>query len=541
MGKVKIPIQNYWLIGLLVLAAVFYLLNWNNLQVGQNNDDAHYVVTAWSLVNGQGFSLTNYAHIQPETKYPPLFPLLLALLAWFFPGNVDILKVIPFCFTLLDVLLLNLFLEKIEVKPLLRQGIVVLFALHPITVSQAAMIMSEPVYLAVLLMALLYLKRPPLKVRRSETVFGFLAGLLGAVGFLVRIMGLTLLPAAGLALLTRKLWWRATAFGLVFLLVVSIWGYRNLTIGNSGLFGGYEDDVKQAQLQSNLPEEKGFLPALKVLARRLPQNTWEEVSAYLPALLVPALPGPGTSVLVVSADLPFWEVVIGLGITGLLGLGAFIYARSKGLDTPLWFTASQLGLLLIWTFTFQRYYYAVLPFCYLYFLTAIDFLLGKVRVLPHIQAVRPFLTRLKLSENRFLLTLILLMVLNLYITIYNTINPMKDQMRDFQAGVDWLNQNTPSDAILMTNFAPSVWLYARRPTADYPAWTTSESIQRDIKEKKADFIILGPDLDHKSPVTTPSYVQRYLRPFIEQNPGDFLLVYRDLSKALVIYQVIHSN
>src|SRR5262245_12487243 len=62
---------------------------------GQCHDDGIYVLTAKALAEGEGYRLTNLPGEPPQTKYPPLYPVLLALLwkLWpDFPANLVLLQ-----------------------------------------------------------------------------------------------------------------------------------------------------------------------------------------------------------------------------------------------------------------------------------------------------------------------------------------------------------------------------------------------------------------------------------------------------------------
>src|SRR5215471_427636 len=65
---------------------------------GVVHDDAIYVVTAKALAEGDGYRLIHLPGTPRQTKYPPLFPALLAFL-WkldpHFPANTWLLLTVP--------------------------------------------------------------------------------------------------------------------------------------------------------------------------------------------------------------------------------------------------------------------------------------------------------------------------------------------------------------------------------------------------------------------------------------------------------------
>ena len=61
--------------------AVFYALAWLSPAIGLYHDDAVYLVTAKAIAAGHGYTIESLPHPIPQTKYPPLFPAVLALFA----------------------------------------------------------------------------------------------------------------------------------------------------------------------------------------------------------------------------------------------------------------------------------------------------------------------------------------------------------------------------------------------------------------------------------------------------------------------------
>jgi len=66
---------------------------------GVYHDDAIYVSTAKAIAQGDGYRLINLPNSPKQTKYPILYPLLLAATIWKFwpqfPQNILYMQVIP--------------------------------------------------------------------------------------------------------------------------------------------------------------------------------------------------------------------------------------------------------------------------------------------------------------------------------------------------------------------------------------------------------------------------------------------------------------
>ena len=79
---------------LLLLPSAVYLWWSDDIpQFGDPHDDAVYFVSAKSLANGGGYRIESLPGEPSQTKYPPLYPLLLSL-AWrinpHFPENLPL-------------------------------------------------------------------------------------------------------------------------------------------------------------------------------------------------------------------------------------------------------------------------------------------------------------------------------------------------------------------------------------------------------------------------------------------------------------------
>jgi hypothetical protein len=83
---------------LLLSLAPFYWTSFHAPAVGTIHDDGIYLVTAKALAEGKGYRIISLPSEPKQTKYPIVFPFLLALV-WkafpHFPGNIPVLKLVP--------------------------------------------------------------------------------------------------------------------------------------------------------------------------------------------------------------------------------------------------------------------------------------------------------------------------------------------------------------------------------------------------------------------------------------------------------------
>ena len=92
-----------WGIFLLACAGLFaaYVSALSVPGIGLAGDDGAYVVTGKALAEGRGYRIISQPNEPAQTKYPVLFPALIACI-WKlfpeFPANALALKLIAFCF-----------------------------------------------------------------------------------------------------------------------------------------------------------------------------------------------------------------------------------------------------------------------------------------------------------------------------------------------------------------------------------------------------------------------------------------------------------
>ena len=207
-----------------------------NNQLKAQYDSGVYVVLATSLSMGQGYRDIFVLGDPPHTKYPPVFPLLLAPFIHAFGYNVVLLKlmVIAMAVSALYVLY-RLYADEGD------QGMPLVLALaaatSPGVVFFSQSVMTEVPYLLLSLLALLALHRysPP----ASGAALAIIAGLV-SLAYLTRLVGLSLLVAAVAYLLceggapTRSARRRdAIVIGLLAAVPAAAWFLRSWWVGES--------------------------------------------------------------------------------------------------------------------------------------------------------------------------------------------------------------------------------------------------------------------------------------------------------------------
>ena len=192
-------------------------------QLGAYHDDAIYLVSAKALASHGGYRILSLPEKPFQTKYPPVFPLLLSMI-WRldarFPENLP--KVTALCWSLLPLYVFLVFrvLRRWSLSRMEAAGICALTALSPHVVLSGLMTMSELAFGVLLMTTLLLLERSMIK---AGVAIAALAGLAGGLAFLTRTQAIALLMSAAAVLLWRRRWLQAAVFSLVFGVFAAGW------------------------------------------------------------------------------------------------------------------------------------------------------------------------------------------------------------------------------------------------------------------------------------------------------------------------------
>lgn len=287
-------------------------------------------------------------HIFEAYPFPPLYPLLLGLLgggamriAWTYAlGAVTLAAIVMLCRCLF---------MQLGAGRLVAGATALAFALLPITLAVAMGVLSEPLFLALLLGAALLLERP------SPGAVGWCgAALIVGLAPLVRTAGVVAVAAFLAAYCLRRAWRAAppaSVAPLIAVLPIAAWQLTKLLAGFDGYqfaaLGGHvsldQVFINVRALAHHLPrafDDLGRAPGawalagagLLALGAALPharRGSFQAcfVLAYLPVLL--AWPYPDHAARLAWVALPF---ALGLALCGLRALGR---GRAAGAATAL--------------------------------------------------------------------------------------------------------------------------------------------------------------------------------------------------------------
>lgn len=184
-------------------------------QLGWSHDDGIYLAGAKSLAEGKGYTIPSLPRAPAQTKYPPLYAVLLTPVWWLspeFPQNLPLATLVAWL-TLPPVLLLSLRLYKTFGFPRWSGWVMVaVLAVNPYVTLFGRSLRSEVPFTALLLGSVL-------AVRQNAMLAGLLAGL----AYLTRTAALPMLIAAPLVYAWKRQWRQAAQFLLLMLPFVAGW------------------------------------------------------------------------------------------------------------------------------------------------------------------------------------------------------------------------------------------------------------------------------------------------------------------------------
>lgn len=229
-----------WLTVLVFLCLVpIYLAGLRVPAVGLYHDDGVYLVTAKALAEGHGYRIISLPDEPRQTKYPPVFPSLLALtwrMAPAFPANVWLLKLTPLIASLAWFLLTWRLYGALGMPASLRPLAVACTVAAPWTVYLSVTLLSETTFAALCTATLLVLEGQT--ERRPSAARIAAAASLAAAAVLTRTAGVALVAAVfGWLLLARRDPGRALLFGGVVSAWVAPWAVWIASAPDAGFYG----------------------------------------------------------------------------------------------------------------------------------------------------------------------------------------------------------------------------------------------------------------------------------------------------------------
>ncbi len=313
------------------------------------HDDAIYYTLGEALAQGQGYNIVSLPRTLPETKYPFLYPLLLAPFCRLLPeapAVFPMLKAVTFLITIAWWYTLWLLLSKRGAGAGTFGWVLLFTAANPLWMYMAASILPDALFALLTTLALICLDRCESSGgdRSGAWRWALLAAAAAAGAFLAKTVGVALLAAGAASLLLRRRIREALIFATVAALLCAPWIWFQRTTADAGDFiEGYytKDSYSRGHVLAGYdPAEQADILVQNAAFQVLSFQALLQANAEVDSMVLPAI---------------LWI----LFLAGLL-------ASARSPDSVILWVAAYTGVLMCWVWPPARYQAPLFPFFVLF-------------------------------------------------------------------------------------------------------------------------------------------------------------------------------
>jgi hypothetical protein len=487
----KVAILGLFLVALAPSAYLAWTLR-DMPHLGFYHDDSLYWVSAHSLATGDGYRIQSLPGEPYQTKYPPLYPALLAAV-WKlnpqFPANLPLATLVAWLMLPLFLAALWRLLSEDGFSTRERTILLLAAALSPVTVVFGFSLMPELGFTALLIASLILAEHA--MQPDAPRWLAVAAGLCAGAAYLAKSIAAPLLLTVPLCFILRKHFRQAALFAGAMLPAVAGWQWwiaRHLVHVADPATMYYTDYVGYQHY--NVP------------LRDLPLVIWYNLDGFL----------QGAGKLLIF-DLPYGskhlERLIAIAaIAGCVRLAA----RTRKLQYPL-AALGMTAVLLVWHFPpDQRFVFPLYPLLLAGFATEIRNLCGALRAA---WAKRVLADRVVVAGFGTLLAG--LAAFAIFCTAFGLIRVVPDLFATYRSDFDaraqayqWIARNVPRDAKIYAYQDPMMFLYTGHKSSRLPIppkflyHADDQSIDRLMasmpnfaRDNQLDYLLLTPDDYHR--------------------------------------------
>ena len=496
---------------------------------GTFHDDGIYAVTAEALATGRGYRIVSLPSQMPQTKYPFLFPALLAAV-WKafprFPQNLIWLKFVPLgCALAWTAFSCSLLREK--TGHTISLALTVLMALSPWVLFLGTTLLSETLFAALATGALVLVSR----MERGRCGWGMVIGvaiLAGAV-FLTRTAGIAVVGACAISLLVRGLNRQALAVVLIFAVICAPWiCWQRQQAKPTSAQDAYYSQMNYGEWNILLhftPAQKGAILAQNLLGTIL-----------APAVLM-GVPATG------------WGAGMAILAGSLVAAGFFRRLSWRPQATEI-LVLLYTGLVVCWAWPPVRFLAPLLPLLLFYGYEGTQALCRALAVpARHARLALAAVGLLYAAQGAG--TLEAMAAAARETGAVPVPNMPQDDWREMSGMLAWLNRNTSRQAVLMGNLDPALYLYTGRTSVrgfvqdpyqlHYAAGArplgSPSDLLRTAEQYGVSYLVATPNCSFREGV----YLEKLTRELIRNYPGSFHLAYQSRDSRYRIYAVTSDS
>ena len=451
------PLACLFLLMSLAPSAVFLWQHSDLPRFGDLHDDSLYYVSAKSLADGGGYRIESLPGEPSQTKYPPLYPLLLSI-AWHidpqFPHNLPIAAWISWLALPAIMIQLLWVFPRLGITDWRAWMLMTLVAVNPYMLVFSSTLVSELTYTALMLAAILLTERA---TQADAMASAIAAGAVAGLAYLTRSAGIVFLVAGPLYLWIRHKRREAVLFASAMLPFVAgwtIWTRLHQVSTNDPALIYYTDYFRYELYSISLHD--------------LPVFLWRNIDGLLQGIGSLVLPN-------VVGSFLFKTLAQVIAIAMIAGVVRMV-RRGQGLLYAL-LAAGSCAQLVVWHFPpNERFVLPFLPLALAGLMTEMEHLGLMLRAgLQHRDAgQRVVAAGMLLAVASFLIGAVTLQVYVGQVLLPEQETARRIANKDRIATYDWIRTKLPQDATLLSSEDGLVFLntgrHAMRRTLPPPYW-----------------------------------------------------------------------
>jgi hypothetical protein len=494
---------------------------------GVDHDDGIYVVTAKALAQDHGYRLIHMPEAPVQTKYPFLYPALLAVI-WRaspeFPANLYFMQWLTLLAGAAVAAFTYLYLIRFKfcTRPV-AAAIMLLIATLPGYLFLSTVCMSEMPFALSLILALWTLGRHlehPFESRKMQ----FLLGVLLAFPMLFRTIGFVVLFAVIYhAIKNRKnMLWPAVGTS-VAVLSYALWLLR---------FSIWSNATTNVSYYTNYLSwwQSYFIP---LFGRILRSNAFDIGQIFFKIHLTrwPSIP-----------ELVTWLSLL----IGILGIISIVRKISDHHILPS-FLIAYLAVVLVWPWPPARFLIPILPFLYCYSLNAISAIFKNIsrilRPVGYAMLIPLLIANAEAIHKDFSAG-----TANQYPGYMLNLRRSTVEWDAYQHMFSWIKANSHEDDLFISGIDPMLYLYtgrrsvrpfASRPTSMYyedmaPVLGSLDEIMANISLYKPQYLVMAPMPGLPEDLPYAQFVIESQKAF----PGWLELAYLGKDKRFTVWKIV---